>query len=52
MQKKSSSSDRRSKRQYKTPRLTTHGTVAKLTQRPDGPKKNGRWSWNGGSEIF
>ena len=32
------------KRQYQAPKLSTHGTIAKLTQNPTKPKTHGRWA--------
>jgi hypothetical protein len=48
MQKKSKSVEARVKQQYRTPKLTTHGTVAKLTQQPGKPKTHGRWALDSG----
>jgi hypothetical protein len=48
MQKSSRKAELKSKRPYQTPTLTTHGDVAKLTQKPWKPKDHGRWA---GSDI-
>ena len=32
------------KREYQVPKLSTHGTIAKLTQDPHKPKTHGRWA--------
>ena len=50
MQKSLPKSDKSTKRPYQTPKLTTHGDVAKLTQKPWKPKDHGHWS-TGGSDI-
>jgi hypothetical protein len=48
MQKSTPQSKPAVKRPYETPKLITHGDVAKLTQKPWKPKDHGHWS---GSDI-
>ena len=44
MEKQSKKNSQETKRPYQTPKLTTHGDVAKLTQDPWKPKTHGRWA--------
>ena len=44
MEKSSRKPQKSAKRPYQAPKLTTHGDVAKLTQKPWKPKDHGHWA--------